>query len=185
MRFSNDSKLQKKTKRIFSSISKKLSSLDSEVADEYLTWLDKKTTYFRSSVEKSGYGAQPDNLQRGDIVWVEFGINVGTELSDYKTKGHYAVVWAVDLGNIIVIPLSSRDAPGSSLTFDVGIIPSLNDKEVKQHSYLKLDAIRSISKRRIARMSGKENGKISLTTENVKQVEKAIEMAFLSKPVKE
>lgn len=170
----------KNEQKIFRSIAKKLENMDQEIATEYLSWLDKKTSYFRSSIEKSGYGAQPDDLKRGDIVWVEFGINVGTELSDYKTKGHYALVWAIDLGNVIVIPLSSRDAPGSELTFDIGIIPELNEKDQETHSFLKLDAIRSISKRRVARMTGKEKGKITLSPENMKQVEQAIRFAFLS-----
>ena len=170
----------KTEQKVFRSISRKLAPIDEEIADEYLSWLDKKTTYFRNSIEKNGYGAQPDHLSRGDVVWVEFGINVGTELSDYKTKGHYAVVWAVDLGNVIVIPLSSRDAPGSELTFDIGVIPELNEKDKETHSYLKLDAIRSISKRRVARMAGKLNGKITLSKENISLVEQAIKFAFFS-----
>ncbi|MCH5180244.1 MAG: type II toxin-antitoxin system PemK/MazF family toxin [Erysipelotrichales bacterium] len=180
MRFSSDKKRQKDAKKAFKNIYKKLGNIESEIASEYLSWLDKKTSYFKDSVNKTGYNTQPDNLGRGDIVWVEFGINVGTELSDYNTRGHYALVWAVDLGNIVVIPLSSRDAIGSNLTFDIGIIPELNDEDKEQHSYLKLDAIRSISKRRIARMTGRENGKISLSKENIKLVEKAIEVAFLN-----
>lgn len=97
------------------------------------------------------------------------------------TKGHYALVWAVDLGNIVVIPLSSRDAVGSNLTFDIGVIPELNEDDSDTHSYLKLDAIRSISKRRIARMSGRENGKITLSEDNIRLVEQAIKIAFLNK----
>lgn len=175
-----DTQLKKTSEKVFKSISRKLNNVDKELATEYLSWLDRKTTYFRNSVDKAGYGTQPDNLARGDVVWVEFGINVGTELSDYRTKGHYALVWAVDLGNIIVIPLSSRDAPGSALTFDIGIIPDLNDKEQNCHSYLKLDAIRSISKRRIGRIQGKTGGKIILSPENIALVEKAINMVFLN-----
>ena len=155
-------KVSKTEQKVFSSISKKLANIDEELAIEYLSWLDKKTTYFRSSIEKSGYGAQPDQLKRGDIVWVEFGINVGTELSDHQTKGHYAIVWAVDLGNVIVIPLSSRPAPGSCLTYDVGVIEGLVQEGVDYRSYLKLDAIRSISKRRIGRMPGKNGGKVTI-----------------------
>lgn len=182
MSFKKKRSFYEEEQKIFRSIQSKLAPLEQEVAMEYLTWLDKKTSYFRSSMEKSGYGTQPDSLKRGDVVWVEFGINVGTELSDYKTRGHYALVWAVDLGNIIVIPLSSRDAPGSTLTFDIGVIKELNDDKESQetHSYLKLDAIRSISKRRIARMTGKANGKITLSKENIELVEKAIQIAFLS-----
>lgn len=174
-------KIIKAEKKVFSSISNKLVNIDEEIALEYLSWLDKKTTYFRNSVEKSGYGAQPDNLKRGDIVWVEFGINVGTELSDFKTKGHYALVWAIDLGNVIVIPLSSRDSPGSEMTFDIGTIPELNEGyETETHSYLKLDAIRSISKRRVSRMAGFEHGKVVLSDELIRLVSKAIELSFLN-----
>lgn len=174
----NSKKIKPKTKQVFKSIENKLIGIDQEIANEYLSWLDRKTQYFRQSIDKAGYGAQPDNLSRGDIVWVEFGINVGTELSDFKTKGHYALVWAVDLGNVVVIPLSSRDAPGSLLTYDLGIIEGLNDKE-DTHSYLKLDAIRSISKRRIARMINKDQGKLTLDSKMIERVKYAVKLAFL------
>ena len=151
MRFS----LKKKQKKVFASISSELSTIDEEIASEYLSWIDKKTKYFKSSFDKVGYKSQPDNISRGDIVWGEFGINIGTELSDYKTKGHYAVVWAIDLGNVVVIPLSSQDTKNSELTFDLGVIEGLNDN----HSFLKLDAIRSVSKRRIGRINNKEIGR--------------------------
>lgn len=179
MHFSKDLTKLKTAKKTFENIYQKLENIDSEIALEYLNWLDKKTSYFKDSINKIGYNTQPDNLKRGDIVWVEFGINVGTELSDFNTKGHYAVVWALDLGNVVVIPLSSRDALGSNLTYDIGIIKELNDYKSKQHSYLKLDAIRSISKRRIARINGRDNGKISLSKRNIELVKKAIKSAFI------
>ena len=163
---------------IFDSISNKLEDIDQEVAAEYLNWLDRKTSYFKKTITKASYGLQPDNIKRGDVIWVEFGINVGTELSDFNTKGHFAVVWAVDLGNIIVIPLSSRDSPGSMLTFDLGYIKDLNDKEEFTHSYLKLDAIRSISKRRIGRIAGKDGGKIVLPKKIINKIRHAIKNSF-------
>lgn len=178
MVFKNNRTQKNYAKKIFKSIENKLIGLDLEMANEYLLWLDKKTDYLRKSMEKEGYKTQPDNLKRGDIVWVEFGINVGTELSDYKTKGHYAVVWNVDLGNVIVIPLSSRETPGSSLNFDLGIIDGLNEKE-NCHSFLKLDAIRSISKRRIGRMNNKEFGKITLDDKKINLIKKAIQNSFV------
>ena len=104
MRFFNKNKNKQKMKTIFISIENNLSSLDEELALEYLSWLDKKTLYLKKTYLKEGYKAQPDNLKRGDIVWCEFGMNVGAELSDYKTKGHYALVWNIDLGNVVVIP---------------------------------------------------------------------------------
>ena len=153
---------KKKINTTLKNIENKLNNIDSEVAEEYIEWIDKKTTYLKQSLDRSGYGPQPDDLKRGDIVWVEFGINVGTELSDHQTKGHYAIVWAVDLGNVIVIPLSSRPAPGSCLTYDVGEIEGLVEEGVNYKSYLKLDAIRSVSKRRIGRMPGKCGGKVTI-----------------------
>ena len=156
----------------------KLKNVKYEVAKEYIDWIDRQTTYFKESIDKAGYKTQPDNLARGDVIWAEFCINIGTELSDYHTRGHYALVWCVDLGNIIVIPLSSRDSPGSAMTFDLGIIPELSDDG--SHSYLKLDAIRSISKRRIARMPGKTGGKVTLNDEVIEKVKEAIKMNFLN-----
>lgn len=153
---------KKRINMVLKNIENKLNNIDSEVAEEYVEWIDRKTTYLKQSLDRSGYGPQPDDLKRGDIVWVEFGINVGTELSDHQTKGHYAIVWAVDLGNVIVIPLSSRPAPGSCLTYDVGVIDGLVQEGVNYRSYLKLDAIRSVSKRRIGRMPGKNGGKVTI-----------------------
>lgn len=158
-------------------LEEKLSGVKYEVAKEYLEWIDKKTTYFKESIDKVGYKTQPDNLQRGDVVWAEFGINIGTELSDFNTRGHYALVWCIDLGNLVVIPLSSRDAPGSALTYDLGNIPELGEEGA--HSYLKLDAIRSISKRRIARMPGRKGGKVTLSDEVIDKVKRAITMSFI------
>ena len=177
MRFFNKSKNKLKIKSIFSSIENNLSSLDEELALEYLSWLDKKTLYLKKTYLKEGYKAQPDNLTRGDIVWCEFGINVGAELSDYKTKGHYALVWMIDLGNVVVIPLTSQKPNGNDLSFDIGIIEGLNEKE--NHSYLKLDAIRSVSKRRIGRINNKIGGKVSLSQDKIEEVKKIISKSFI------
>ena len=165
---------KKKINSTLKSIETKLSNIDIEVAEEYIEWIDRKTTFLKQSIERSGYGPQPDDLKRGDIIWVEFGINVGTELSDHQTKGHYAIVWAVDLGNVIVIPLSSRPAPGSCLTYDVGVIDGLVEEGVNYRSFLKLDAIRSISKRRIGRMPGKCGGKVTIDNKLLNTIQELI-----------
>lgn len=154
-------------------------NIDSEVAIEFVEWFDKKATYLKQYEQKSSYFPQPDDLKKGDIVWVEFGINVGTELSDRNKKGHYAVVWAIDLGNIIVIPLSSKPIVNSKLCLDLGIIDELNLENEKAHSYLKVDAIRSICKRRISRMSKQKNGKISLSNEKINEISNFLKDNFI------
>lgn len=163
---------------LLKNIKKNLMNIEPNLAMQYLIWLDKQTVYFKDSVLKSGYGLQPDNLKRGDIIWVEFGINIGTELSDVFTKGHYALVWQVDLGNVVVIPLTSRNSYNSPLCLNLGIINGLND-ENPTSSYLKLDAIRSISKRRIARIPNTAKGKIELDSNRIRLVKRHIYTYFI------
>lgn len=179
MKFKRDKLAKEKFNTVTKSIEKKLLNIESEIASEFLDWFDKKATYLKQSLQKSSYLPQPDDLTKGDIVWVEFGINVGTELSDRNKKGHYAVVWAIDLGNIIVIPLSSKPVSNSKLCLDLGIIDELNLENEKSHSYLKIDAIRSICKRRISRMSKQKSGKISLKKEKIEQISDFLRKNFI------
>lgn len=179
MKFSSDYKAHKKYLKITKSIENKLKNIDSETALEFLDWFDKKASYLKQSSQKSSYSPQPDDLKKGDIVWVEFGINVGTELSDHNKKGHYAIVCAIDLGNVVVIPLSSKPVNNSKLSLDLGIIDELNQDNEMSHSYLKLDAIRSICKRRINRMSKQENGKISLDLQIINKISNFMKDNFI------
>lgn len=166
------------SKKVFKSIENNLLKVSNEIAIDYLSWLEKKTQYLNESFTKVGYKNQPDNLSRGDIIWVEFGINVGNELSDFKTKGHYAVCWMVSLGNVVVIPLTSHETIGNEFSIPLGIIEGLDEKE-NTISYLKLDAIRSISKRRIGRMNNKKYGKIHLSDDKINIIRKALINAFI------
>lgn len=168
--------------KIFKNIRKNLINLDPDLTMQYLLWLEKKTLYFRQSVLKVSYGAQPDDIKRGDVVWVEFGVNVGNELSDVFTKGHYALVWAIDLGNVVVIPLTSRNSYNSPLCLDLGVIEGLSDDQLTM-SYLKLDAIRSISKRRIGRMPNRVNGKLTLTEKQIEMVSNHINNYFVKNDI--
>ncbi|MBR3891041.1 MAG: type II toxin-antitoxin system PemK/MazF family toxin [Bacilli bacterium] len=163
---------------LLKNIKKNLNNIDPALAMEYLLWLDKQTMYFRDGVLRHGYGLLPNDLKRGDIVWVEFGINIGTELSDIFTNGHYALVWEVDFGNVVVIPLTSRNSCNSPLCLNLGIIEGLN-VEKPTNSYLKLDAIRSVSKRRIAKIASSKLGKIELDKDRIRLVKKHIYNFFI------
>lgn len=159
-------------------VDEKLKEINYSIGFEYVAWLQKKTKYFYEGYKKLGYNTQPDDLMRGDVIWAEFGINIGAELSDYRTRGHYCVCWAVDLGNIVAIPLSSSDSPGSALTYDLGEIEGLGIEG--SHSYIKLDAIRSISKRRVSRLPNTFSGKLRLSDEQIELITNAIRIAFAS-----
>ncbi|MCI5744882.1 MAG: type II toxin-antitoxin system PemK/MazF family toxin [Erysipelotrichaceae bacterium] len=179
MKFKSDYKAIENYHKVTKNIEKKLLNVDSEIAMEFVEWFDKKATYLKQSLQKSSYLPQPDDLKKGDIVWVEFGINVGTELSDRNKKGHYAIVWAIDLGNIIVIPLSSKPILASKLSLDLGVIDELNADFSSSHSYLKVDAIRSVCKRRISRMNKQSSGKISLPQEKIEQISQFLKDNFI------
>ena len=58
------------------------------------------------------------------------------------------------------------------------LIKGLND-EHPTNSYLKLDAIRSISKRRIARIPNKEKGKIILDSNRIRLIKRHIYTYFI------
>lgn len=180
MLFKSSKRNKKILENTFDSIEKRLSKLDFELAKEYLNWLERKTAYLESSANKKSYLNQPKNLKPGDIVWVEFGINVGTELSDFKTKGHYALVINVSLGNVVVIPLSKNESV-NSLYIDLGVIEELNDQDSKKHSILKVDAIRSVSKRRIGKINGVKEGKVTLPKEKFDNIKIEIEKVLFDK----
>lgn len=179
MKYKRDIKAKETFNKVTKSIEKKLLNIDSEIATEFIEWFDKKATYLKQSLQKSSYLPQPDDLKKGDIVWVEFGINVGTELSDRNKKGHYAVVWAIDLGNVIVIPLSSKPIFSSKLSLDLGVIDQLNLDNSNAHSFLKVDAIRSICKRRISRMNKQTQGKVSLSDQKINEISEFLKNNFL------
>ena len=44
-------------------IKRNLNGIDSNLATQYLMWLDKKTLYFKDSVLKNGYGFQSEGFR--------------------------------------------------------------------------------------------------------------------------
>ena len=68
------------------------------------------------------------------------------------------------------------------LCLDLGIIEGLND-DGQTKSYLKLDAIRSVSKRRIGRMPNKPHGKLSLNEMQLDMVKEHIFNYFIKEDV--
>ena len=69
---------------------------------DYLEWIDKKTKIIINSpkfLEKS-----KEYIVRGDVVWVEFGFNIGEEFSGR----HPAVVLKNGGKTLLVIPITSK-----------------------------------------------------------------------------
>ena len=88
-----------KFKQVYKSHIKKFEKLDD--------WLDKESAIFlnEANFSKNNY----PNFKRGEIIKVDFGVNIGTELS----HTHYAIVLNSDDSNnndnITVLPISSKN----------------------------------------------------------------------------
>lgn len=162
MKLKDDSAAQNTIKGMLSSIVSNLYDVDSKFAIEFCKWLMKKSNYARRHELHERFPALPQNMQRGDIVWVEFGINVGDELSDQYKDGHYAMIWAQQGFTFTVFPLTSSSDKSSSNDCDVNIgnVPHLPGDE---DSYLKIDMVRSISIRRIRKLNNVRAGKVTIT----------------------
>ncbi len=141
-------------------------------------WIQQWGSYLSNEKE-----FDPNKLRyykRGEILLVDFGYNVGSELGGI----HYAVVVESNnnkaSGQIVVIPISSMEK-------GVGI-DKLHKSEVylgkaigDVESYAKTLQIRAISKQRIRRpkYSGQHIGRISSAT--LSEIDKRIEMFLLRK----
>ena len=69
-------------------------------------WLEKESAIFKNEANK--VSNNKPNFKRGEIIKVDFGINVGSELSNT----HFAIVLNSDdnnnVDNITVLPLTSK-----------------------------------------------------------------------------
>ena len=87
---------------------------------DYLEWIDKKTKIIMNSpefIEKS-----KEYIVRGDVVWVEFGFNIGEEFSGR----HPAVVLKNGGKTLLVLPITSKQP---------------TEKQLASKTYIKLGKI--------------------------------------------
>lgn len=87
-------------------------------------------------------------VTRKQVIWVDFGVNIGQELK----HSHPAVVLysRPNVGTVLVVPLTSKQND-SSVVINIG-----NIKDFDGFSYCKIDQIRAVSKLRIQTKKYKE-----------------------------
>jgi hypothetical protein len=151
-------------KSILNSIFSTLSLVDSEESLRLCKWLSKESEYKKAHYSKARFPKLPKDLKRGDVVWVQFGINIGDELSDDGKDGHYAIIWSQRGFMFTVIPLSSSKKPRDMCAVDIGVIKELSASQI---SYAKIDMIRGIHIRRIRRLNAVQDGKAEIGNENI------------------
>lgn len=127
-----------KYNKVFHSENTKFKKLDN--------WLYKESSIFESEIDNNNYNFL--KYKRGQLIKVDFGINIGTELS----HTHFAIVLNSDdttnNDNITVLPLTSKKG---YKRFYLGNIVSKNYSSLKylNNTYGMITQIKTISKKRI------------------------------------
>lgn len=151
--------------------------LSVEKASLFIDWCMDKSSLYNAALLKKNYPKLPKSMQRGDIVMCQLGINVPPEFGNDGTGRHFVVIWGQQGHNFIVIPITKQaPPPGNIHTIKLGNINGLPDA----CSYAKLDAIRTVSIRRIGRVLGQKDGKIVSPTVRTK-INQAIINLFVDK----
>lgn len=152
-----------------------LDELEEDDARAFIKWTCKKAKLYKKSILCLSYSNLPTDMRRGDIVMCDLGVNIPPEFSDRGTGKHFVVFWAQQGHNAIVIPITQKHPSESNIfTISIGEVSGLPNYE----NYIKLDAVRSVSLRRISRVYGVAGGK--LHSEKVVEIAKEnIEKLFI------
>lgn len=170
---SKRSELKGKLDTVFSN----MLDLKTEKAVLFVDWCMNKSVLYSDALLKKKYQRLPNNIQRGDIVMCELGINVPPEFGNDGTGRHFVIVWAQQGHNFIVIPITKEEPPKENIhTIELGKV----DGMTAECNYAKLDAIRVVSIRRLGRVNGQKDGKI-VDLEVRKKVNDAIIKLFVDK----
>lgn len=78
----DDNVNKEEVKRNLSRIFSELENIESSLTIKMSKWLHKKSKYYKKYYTEKGFGNVPKNLSKGDIIRVDFGINIGDEFSD-------------------------------------------------------------------------------------------------------
>jgi mRNA-degrading endonuclease toxin of MazEF toxin-antitoxin module len=133
------------------SVNNELNKLPKPLAKQLEKWFLEKIYKTDKLLKNDKFNYIP-YVKRRDVIWVDFGINIGQELNN----SHPAIVlYACDSsGTIIVVPLTSKENE-SEFVINIGQITGMDNN----FSHAKVDQLKSISKARIQIKKNPENGK--------------------------
>ena len=108
-------------------------------------WLQKESTIFQKEANNSR--DNKPKFKRGEIIKVDFGINIGSELSNT----HFAIVLNNDdntsVDNITVIPLTSKN--GYKRLYLGNILECIDKNRYNKKTYALITQITTISKKKV------------------------------------
>lgn len=128
----------------------------------YLSWVkeevDKNLYLFESKYNKNKTDQELYRKQRGQVYWINFGVNIGSEFQGY----HYAVVINEGKYTAIVVPLSSeKEEVQIWKEKDELIIPigEIEGFEKTKPCFAMINQIQAVSKKRLDRIGNRSNFK--------------------------
>lgn len=166
-------------------INDELNKLNNNQRQELEKWFAEQI-YKLNKVNKNEQLNYVPYVTRKQVVWVDFGVNIGQELN----HSHPAIVLysRPTVGTVLVAPLTSKQNK-SDVVIDIGEIENFEG-----FSYCKIDQLRAISKLRIQtkKHDGKYYNNLNLktgvysnpevSTEQINLIDKAIqELKYKSK----
>ena len=166
-------------------ITEELNRLNDNQRQELEKWFVEQI-YKLNKVNKNEKLNYVPYVTRKQVVWVDFGVNIGQELN----HSHPAVVLysRPNVGTVLVAPLTSKENE-SDVIIDIGEIENFEG-----FSYCKIDQLRAVSKLRIQtkKYEGKYYNNLNLktgvysnpevSTEQINLIDKAIqELKYKSK----
>ena len=138
-------------------INDELNKLNKNQKQELEKWFAEQI-YKLNKVNKNDQLNYVPYVTRKQVVWVDFGVNIGQELN----HSHPAVVLysRPNVGTVLVAPLTSKQND-SDVVIDIGEIENFEG-----FSYCKIDQLRSVSKLRIQtkKHEGKYYNNLNLKT---------------------
>lgn len=159
-------------------ITEELNRLNDNQRQELEKWFVEQI-YKLNKVNKNEKLNYVPYVTRKQVVWVDFGVNIGQELN----HSHPAVVLysRPNVGTVLVAPLTSKENE-SDVIIDIGEIENFEG-----FSYCKIDQLRAVSKLRIQtkKYEGKYYNNLNLktgvysnpevSTEQINLIDKAIQ----------
>lgn len=159
-------------------ITEELNKLNDNQRQELEKWFVEQI-YKLNKVNKNEKLNYVPYVTRKQVVWVDFGVNIGQELN----HSHPAVVLysRPNVGTVLVAPLTSKENE-SDVIIDIGEIENFEG-----FSYCKIDQLRAVSKLRIQtkKYEGKYYNNLNLktgvysnpevSTEQINLIDKAIQ----------
>lgn len=135
-------------------------------------WLEKESTIFKNEADNK-INNKP-NFKRGEIIKVDFGVNLGSELSNT----HFAIVLNSDdnnnVDNLTVIPLTSKS--GYKRIPLGNVLAPFDDNRYNKNTYALITQITTISKNKVF----KDNIRCYCSKDNLKKLNIEI-INFLTK----